>query len=376
MVSNILKYLLIMLIANAPFNIFSQTKKQYLIIGTYTQTQDKGLFVYSFNPKTGELTFESNTENINNPSYLAINKTGNKVYSVDEDINGGVNSFNFNKDNGKLSFINSQKVNGQHPCYIILSANEKHLVTANYSSGNLSVLPINTDGSLSPLKQLIQHNGSSIDKSRQNNAHTHSVINSPDGKFMFAADLGTDKIYAYQYQPDEQEVLKVAKQASIDIKPGSGPRHFIFNKKGNVAYLIEELSATISVYSYKNQELKELQRVAMNAADFNGKNGAADIHLSHDGKFLYASNRGTANDISIFKIDQKTGLLNRIGSHNTGGKNPRNFAIDPTDKFLLGANQSTNDVIVFSRNKKTGLLKKTGQKINLGAPVCLVFVKP
>lgn len=376
MTSNIIKYFLIMLIANAPFNIFSQTKKQYLIIGTYTQNQDKGLYVYSFNSKTGELTFESNTENINNPSYLVINKVGNKVYSVDEDNNGGVNSFNFNKDSGKLSFINSQKVNGQHPCYIILSDDEKHLMTANYSSGNLSVLPINNDGSIAPLKQLIQHTGSSVDKSRQNNAHAHSIINSPNGNLMFASDLGTDKIYTYQYQPEEQDVLKVVERASINVKPGSGPRHFIFNKKGNIAYLIEELNATISVYSYENQELKEFQRVDMNAADFNGKNGAADIHLSHDGKFLYASNRGTANDISIFKVNQKNGLLNRIGSQSTGGKNPRNFAIDPTDKFLLVANQSTNDVIVFSRNKKSGLLKETGQKISLGTPVCLVFLKP
>ena len=358
-------------------NAFSQNnggRFHYLLIGTYTKTQDKGIFVYKFDTQTGKLSFESSTEGIKNPSFLTLNNNATKLYSVSEGTTGQVSAFDFDNKTGKLKLINNQETKSAGPCHVNLTADNKFLVSANYSGGSLSIFPVLNDGSLAPLAQLIQHVGSSVDpKGRQKTAHAHSSANSPDGKHLYSADLGADKIFTYQYNPAASEPFKAADQAFVEAQPGSGPRHFTFNEKGNLVYSVEELSGTVAVYSYKNKILSEIQRVNMNAEGFQGENGAADIHLSKDGKFLYATNRGTANEIVIFKVDSKSGTIKRVGAQSTMGKHPRNFAIDPSGKFLLVANQHTDNIVVFSRNAKTGLLKPIGESLSLGAPVCLKF---
>lgn len=349
----------------------------HLIVGTYTKTQDKGLFVYKFDSQTGKLTFESSTEGIKNPSYLAISNDGKKVYSVNEsgtERKGGVTSFNFDAKNGKLNFINEQETIGAAPCYISISKDNKFIFTANYSGGNISVLPLAADGKIEKLTQLIQHEGNSVNLSRQKEPHAHSAIFSPDGKTLYSADLGTDKLYAYNYNGNQKKPLSDAEQAFIKTEPGYGPRHFEFNKKGNKVYLIAELTGMVSVFERKNNQLKNIQNISMNEADFKGTNGAADIHLSGDGKFLYTTNRGSLNEIVIFKVFEKTGLLEKIGSQSSLGKTPRNFMLDPTDQFLLVAHQNSDDVFVFKRDKTSGMLTYTNEKISLGSPVCLKMI--
>ncbi|MDA9555190.1 lactonase family protein [Pelobium sp.] len=352
----------------------SKNRFYHLIIGTYTKTQDKGLFVYKFDTQTGKLTFESSTEGIKNPSYLAINSNGTKVYSVNEsgtERKGGVSAFNFDAKTGKISFINEQDTKGSGPCYIRIAKDNKYIFTANYTGGSISALPLNKDGSIAPLQQLIQHEGSSINPNRQKEPHAHSAIFSPAGDILYSADLGTDKLYAYTYQPENKEPLSDAKQAFVNIEPGYGPRHFDFNKSGNKLYLVAELTAMISVFDVQNKTLKNIQNISMNANDFKGINGAADIHLSNDGNFLYATNRGSVNEIVIFKVDKPTGKLTKIGAESSKGKMPRNFMIDPTDQFLLVANQNSDDIYVFRRDKKTGLLSYINEKLTIGNPVCL-----
>jgi 6-phosphogluconolactonase len=346
----------------------------HLIIGTYTKTQDKGLFVYKFDSETGKLTFESTTEGIKNPSYLAVGDDGKKVYSVNEsgtDRKGGVSAFNFDAKLGKLNFINEQETIGAAPCYISISKDNKFIITANYTGGNLSVLPLATDGKIEKLTQLIQHDGSSVNQSRQKEPHAHSAIFSPNGKTLFSADLGTDKLYAYQYKSNNPKPLVEAKQPLVKTEAGFGPRHFEFNKKGSKVYLLGELTGAISVYDRKKNQLENIQSLSLNTSDFKGTNGAADIHLSNDEKFLYVTNRGSVNEIVIFKVHEKTGLLERIGAQSTLGKTPRNFMIDPTDQFLLIAHQNSDDVLVFKRDKNTGMLTYANEKINVGSPVCL-----
>ncbi len=346
----------------------------YLIVGTYTKTQNKGFFVYKFDTKTGKLSFESNTEGIKNPSFVTLNNQATKLYSVSEGTTGQVSAFDFDNKSGKLTFINSQETKSPGPCHVTLTKDNKFLISANYSGGSLSVFPVLNDGSLAPLVQLVQHTGSSIDPNgRQKSAHAHSTTNSPDGSYLYAADLGTDKIFGYRYNASANEPLQPAEQTFVTAKPGSGPRHFTFNKKGDLVYSVEELSGTVAVYTYINEALTEIQRVNMNTEDFKGENGAADIHLSRDGKFLYATNRGTVDEIVIFSVDSKSGKITRIGSQSSMGKHPRNFAIDPSDKFLLVANQHTDNIVVFERNQKTGLLTPTGETLTVGAPVCLKF---
>jgi len=351
----------------------AQENKFNLIVGTYTKScESKGIYVYEFDSNTGDFNLKSNTENILNPSYLTVSNDSKFVYSVSENDNkSSVSAFGFNSKSGKLDFINYQSPNGMNPCYII--NDDKNVITANYSSGSISVLEKNNDGSIGEVKQVVQHTGKGINVKRQEAPHAHMVYFSPDKKYVLANDLGTDKVYSYQYNPNSaSEVLKL--KSSFDVKPGSGPRHLIFSKNGKFVYVLQELDGTITSFSYANGMLKKVSETTVVAPEFKGDVSAADIHVSPDGKFLYATNRGTANDISVFRILKK-GKLEFVQRTSTLGKGPRNFNIDPTGNFLLVGHQYTNEIVVFKRDKKTGSLSATGKKIELCSPVCLVFGK-
>jgi 6-phosphogluconolactonase len=351
----------------------AQENKFNLIVGTYTKSCDsKGIYVYEFDSSTGDFKLKNNTENIVNPSYLTVSSDNKFVYSVNEtDNKSAVSAFEFNSKSGKLDFINLQNPRGVGSCYII--NDEKNLITANYSSGSISVLGKNNDGSIGEVKQVVQHTGKGINEKRQEAPHAHMVYFSPDKKYVLSNDLGTDKVYVYKYNPNSAtEVLNL--KSSIDVKQGSGPRHLIFSKDGKYVYVLQELDGTLTSFSYADGVLKKVSETTVVEADFKGDVGAADIHISPDGKFLYATNRGTANDISAFKI-LKNGKLEFVQRTSTLGKGPRNFNIDPTGNFLLVGHQYTNDIVIFKRDKKTGSLAATGKKIELCSPVCLVFTK-
>ena len=229
----------------------AQENKFNLIVGTYTKScESKGIYVYEFDSNTGEFSLKSNTENILNPSYLAVSSDNKFVYSVSEnDKKSSVSAFGFDSKSGKLDFMNYQNPNGLNPCYII--NDDKNVITANYSSGNVSVLGKNNDGSIGEVKQVVQHVGKSINTSRQEAPHAHMVYFSPDKKYVLANDLGTDKVYVYQYNPNSAtEVLKL--KSSFDVKPGSGPRHLIFSKDGKYVYVLQELDGTITSFSYSD----------------------------------------------------------------------------------------------------------------------------
>ncbi len=351
----------------------AQESKFNLVVGTYTKScESKGIYAYEFDSKTGDFSFKNSTENVLNPSYLTISGDNKFIYSVSEnDKKTKINAFGFNSKSGKLEFLNSQDPKGLNACYII--NDDKNVITANYSSGNVSVLGKNNDGSIGEVKQVVQHTGKSINPKRQEAPHAHMVYFSPDKKYVLANDLGTDKVYVYQYNPNSaREVLKL--KSSFDVNPGSGPRHLTFSKDGKFVYLLQELDGTLTSFSYADGILKKVSENTVVASDFKGDVGAADIHVSPDGKFLYATNRGTANNISVFKILEK-GKLEFVQRTSTLGKGPRNFTIDPTGNFLLVGHQYTNDIVIFKRDKKSGMLADTGKKIELCSPVCLVFTK-
>ncbi len=351
----------------------AQKNKLNLIVGTYTKGCDsKGIYVYEFDSNTGDFSLKSNTENIINPSYLTVSSDNKFVYSVSEnDKKSSVSAFEFDSKTGKLDFMNYQNPNGLNPCYII--NDDKNVITANYSSGNISVLGKNNDGSIGEVKQVVQHTGNSVNSRRQEAPHAHIVYFSPYKKYVLANDLGTDKVYLYQNNPDSATAVLTFK-SSIAVKPGSGPRHLIFSKNGKYVYVLQELDGTINSFSYADGILNKVGETTVVSSDFKGDIGAADIHISPDGKFLYATNRGTANDITAFKI-LKNGKLEFVQRTSTLGKGPRNFNIDPTGNFLLVGHQYTNDIVIFKRDKKTGSLNATGKKIALCSPVCLVFTK-
>jgi len=349
----------------------AQEKKSNLIVGSYTNScESMGIYVYEFDSETGKSKFKNVSESIVNPSYLTISADRKVIYSVSE--NGGkskVNTSQYNKKSGKLNMIESQPSEGADPCYIINDDN--NVLVANYSGGSIAVFKKQKNGILGKAVQVIQHEGQSANANRQESAHVHMVQITPDRKYVLANDLGTDRIYVYRYNADSQKEILTLKD-TVPIKTGSGPRHLTFSPNGKYVYLLQELDGTVTVFAYADGRLKKVQETSVVRPSFQGEIGAADIHISADGLFLYATNRGDANTISLFAIGDK-GKLTHMNTISSGGKGPRNFAIDPTGNWVLIAHQYSNDVQVFSRNKVTGELVNSGNKIELCSPVCLVF---
>lgn len=342
-----------------------------LVIGTYTNACDsKGIYVYDFNANTGDSKLKSNTTGVVNPSYLTVSGDNKFVYSVNENgDNSEVSAFKYATVAGKLELINKKDSKGDNPCYII--NDDKHVIVANYG-GSIAVFDKEKDGGISKAKQVLKHSGSSINKERQDGPHVHQVYFSPDKKYVFANDLGTDKLYVYKYSPDADNDSILLLVDSVNLKPGSGPRQLSFNPNGIFFYVLHELDATLSVFSYIDGKIEMIQQTTIQPKGFTGKNGAAHIEVTKDGKYLYATNRGDANTISAFKI-HANGRINPVQEIYVQGEGPRNFAVDPKGNFLLVANQKTNDIIVYKRDKTTGILTDTGKCIQLCSPVCLVF---
>jgi 6-phosphogluconolactonase len=356
----------------------STAQNMHLFVGTYTNSGSKGIYVYRFNAATGKATLLSNTDSVVNPSFLAISPNHKFVYAVSETNGknpGKVSAFAFNKNTGRLRFINQQLTGGDDPCYVNVHRSNNWVLVGNYSGGSASVFRANADGSLKPYSQLMQDSGKGVNSSRQEKAHVHSTIFSPDQDYVFTPDLGLDKVMIYKFDPLSNKPLKSAIPSFVQTKPGSGPRHLTFHPNKCFAYLIEELTGTVSAFKYTHGKLTAIQTIAAHPADFKGDIGSADIHVSPDGKFLYASNRGDENTIAIFSLSQTTGRLQLKGIQPTNGKTPRNFIIDPTGKYLLAANQGTNNIVVFKRNQQTGLLTATGEQIEVPMPVCLQLIQ-
>ena len=364
-------YLFIILL---PLCLYAQGQKEhYLVVGTYTGEKSEGIYVFRFNSEDGSFKETSHVKTPN-PSYLVFSKDEKYVYAVAEDAkdgNGGeIASFSFDKGTGTLTFINKQLTGGDHPCYVEVDKTGKWVFAGNYSSGNLSVLPINKDGNLGNAAAVIQHSGSGKNQDRQEKPHVHCTIISPDNKWLYVPDLGIDKVMIYAFDENNGQ-LKPAGQPFAESTPGAGPRHLTFHPNGKYAYLVEELTGHVVAFQMENGRLQSIQRISTLPAGAEGNPGSADIHVSPDGKFLYASNRGDFNNIAIFKIDGKNGALGLVGFQSTLGKTPRNFNFDPTGNFLLVGNQASDEIVIFRRDLKTGLLSDTKKRIAVGKPVCL-----
>ncbi|MGF1922890.1 MAG: lactonase family protein [Bacteroidia bacterium] len=343
-----------------------------LLIGTYTNKgTSEGIYTYDYNSKTAETKLKSVAKNIINPSYLTVSADRDFVYSVNENgKDSEVSAFRFNAKTGVLDFINKTGSEGADPCYITI--NDNQIFVANYSGGSVVTMYKDADGGLAPFRQVMKHKGKSIDPKRQLSSHVHQVQLTPDKKYLIATDLGEDQVYIYTFSKTAARELILKKV--LKTTPGSGPRHLTFSPNGKFAFLVHEFTGKITAFQYVNGDLLKIQEIETTTKDFAGRIDAADIHVSADGKYLYETNRGDANTINVFGIE-KTGKLRFIESTSTLGKGPRNFSIDPSGDFLLVAHQYTNDVVIFNRDKSTGKLKDSGKRIQVGAPVCMVFSK-
>ncbi len=355
-------------------SLLISAQNYYLYIGTYTRAPGEGIYIYEFNSKTGDLTPVSIAKGFTNPSFLSISNDHRFLYVLGGTKGDSVRAFGIEHPSHTLRFLNGQSLlPGSGAAHLQVDKTGKWLITGNYGSGGITVLPVLKDGSIGAAVQNIQLTGKSIDPGRQEKPHVHSINISADNKYVFVPDLGTDKIMTYILNQQTGQLI-AAKQPFTSVTAGSGPRHFTFHPNGKFAYVIQEMYSTITAFNYKKGTLTAFQTVQTLPADYTGRKWSADIHISPDGKFLYGSNRAHES-LVIFRINQKKGGLTLVGHESVRGKTPRNFVIDPTGNFILVANQDSNNITVFKRDKQTGKLTYTVKEISVPQAVCLKFIE-
>ncbi len=339
--------------------------------GTYTKADSRGIYVSDWNAKEGTLTSPKLAAETENPSFLEISSDGKFLYAVSETGEGAIKAFRILAD-GTLELINQQSAKGSATCHLSLSNNGKVLAAANYTSGNVASYQIRENGSLSEPVTVIQHKGSSVDPRRQKGPHAHSINFSPDDRFAYAADLGTDRIYRYSVDPKKATLTASGETV---IQPGSGPRHFTFHTGGKFAYLINEMALTIEAFSVNQEtgELSSLQTVSTLSVDTPKQGSTAEVVSHPSGKFLYGSNRGH-DSIVVFQIDSSTGKLNYVKNEPIQGEVPRNFSVSPDGNWLIAAGQGSHTLSIFSIDPSSGELTFSGKQEKLDSPVCVRFL--
>lgn len=355
---------------------FAEPYRTYF--GTYTvgDSKSEGIYTATFDSDTGMLSDPVLAAQSVNPSFLAIDAKRGWVFAVNEVSEGEgrgnatVSAFRIKPD-GLLQFINSKPSHGGAPCHCNIDATGKFLLIANYVGGNIAVYPIADDGSLQDASCIVNHEGSSIDQSRQQGPHAHSINLSSDNRFAYVADLGTDKIMIYRFD-DNAGTLVAASPAYAAVTPGGGPRHFSLHPSGKFAYTNHELTAMVTGFRRDSQtgSLTTISTVSTLPDKAQTRTSTAECLVHPSGRFLYVSNRGH-DSVACFQIDQSSGDLTRVAVTSTQGQEPRNFFIDPTGKWLLAANQNSDTLVVFAIDQQTGSISPTDNRIEVGRPVCV-----
>ncbi len=347
-----------------------------LFIGTYTygsgSSKSNGIYWYSINLKTLSYSLISVT-NASNPSYLCIHRNKLNLYCVNENSPGSVSAFYIDTINKKLTLLNSVSSKGNSPCYISVARDANYALVANYGSGNYSIFKILEQGKLSNALDVLQDYGKGPNASRQEGPHAHMIDQNPHNLLFYATDLGIDAVNILTIDSANNKLIRSANAAQS--ASGSGPRHFAIHPFKNWFYLLNELNGTIEVSNIQpDGSLMRFQTISTMPENDIRYPGSADIHITPNGRFLYATNRGNVNNIAAFSIDENTGELRLIDFYPCGGKTPRNFIIDPSGKYLLVANQDSNNIVIFQISEK-GQLINTGISITVPMPVCLKFLE-
>lgn len=347
-----------------------------LYLGTYTGNGSTGIYAAQFNTATGHLVLLDSAK-VSNPSYLCLSPDGRRLYAISEDAGaqgGMVHAYAVEGPGGALRLLNSMPAGGDHPCFISINAAGTHVAVANYSGGSVAVFALDAKGALASMVQLVRHRGSGPHAQRQAAPHVHQAVFHPAGRYLLVADLGTDEVVAYPFSATAAMPLDTARALRIKPNPGGGPRHLAVAKRGNRVYVMEELTGTVSVLRFGKKGFAHLQTIACDTISPNP--GSADIHLSPDGRFLYGSNRADAHTLVTYAVAPRSGRLRTLATTPVEGRGPRNFALHPSGKWVVVANQLTGNVVVFARDAATGLPGAPVAHIKLPSPVCIAFVPP
>jgi 6-phosphogluconolactonase len=359
-------------------NLLAKPYRVYF--GTYTGKQSKGIYRAEFHPARGILTNLTLAAETANPSFLALHPGGKFLYAVGEieefggKKTGAISAFAIDAATGGLKLLNQQPSGGAGPCHLVVDKTGTAVLAANYGGGSVCSIPIGADGKLGEPASVIQHQGSSVNKARQQGPHAHSINIDAGNRFAMAADLGLDRVLVYRFDPKTAR-LSANSPPAVAVDPGAGPRHFAFHPKGKHAYVINEMTCTVTTFDYNAEYgvLTPIQTISTLPGEVQKGYSTAEVVVHPSGKFLYGSNRGH-NTIVAFRIDPESGKLTLVGHQGDGIKTPRNFCLDPTGRYLLAANQDGDSVVVFSVDQETGALKATGKKLEVPRPVCIRFV--
>ena len=352
-----------------------------LLVGSYTDGASQGIYRYHFDDKAGQIgpTPLQVVKSVS-PSWLVLSADQRQLFAVNETPQGHASSFSISS-NGEIKPLNQVVTQGDEPTHASLSRDQRYLFVANYAvnpdpGGSLVVIPVAKDGTLKPVVQQARHKASGVNPERQAGAHVHSLVLSPDGQHLYASDLGADKVFIYRYDgASADHPLTAAIPASVALPPGSGPRHLLFDAKGRHAYLTLEMNAEVVMFDVQDGNLVERQRLPLTERQEAAAKAAGGLHLSADGRFLYVSNRGTANEIVAFSVGKQDGQLTFLQRRPVEGDHPREFALDPSDNFLLVANQKSNQIVVIRRDPRSGKLLETVQTLKQDAPSDLKFIE-
>ncbi|WP_105013578.1 lactonase family protein [Salinibacter sp. 10B] len=353
----------------------ASTSGPRIYVGTGNDNPDSGIYTYRLDSSSGALTRTQDVTPILNPTFLALSQKEEHLYSVRETVDSAaVAAFDVEASTGRLQQINTVSAEGGAPCFISLDQTGQWALIANYVGGNVALFPVRANGGLGPASQVVQHTGAGADPDRQAAPHAHSFQVDPQNQYALAADLGIDEVRIYPFDADTGR-LDTTSVRVVSTPPGTGPRHLDFHPNGEYVYLIGELSGTVIVYEYDAEEgrMTAVQTVSTVPDDFEGNAASADIHVHPSGNFLYASNRGDANDIVHYTIDETTGRLSKAGRQQQAVRWPRNFAIGPRGEFLVVANRRADAVTVYRIDADTGVLTYTGQSAEVPEPTKIEF---
>ncbi|MBS0339461.1 MAG: lactonase family protein [Proteobacteria bacterium] len=347
----------------------------YAYVGSRTtkerNARGEGISIFRVDPERGTLQLVEIEKGLVNPSFLALSRDGNFLYTVHGD-ESEVSAFQVDRQSGRLRFLNRQSTQGKNPVHLAFDPSGRYLVISNHIGASLAVVPVNADGTLAPLTQLVKLEGPiGPHRVEQKQAKPHFNPFDPSGRFVIVPDKGLDRVFSFRF---EQGRLVPAAEAFAVTRETAGPRHLAFHPKSPWVYVVNELDSTVTAYRFDagTGGLDAFQIVSSLPDSFIGNSRASEIEVDASGRFLYASNRGF-DSVAVFAIDGANGRLAFRGAQQTAGKTPRFFALAPNGRFMFALNEDSDSIVTLAVDTATGMLKPTGSQVSSGSPVCMVF---
>lgn len=334
--------------------------------GTYTSGSSRGIYGYRFDPRNARMKPLGLLATVSNPTFLVAHPDNRFLYAVSQDTGGSVSAFLINPKSGKLSPVNTASSKGDAPCHLALDRSGRWLAVANYGSGSVAILPLRRDGGVGEALAFVEHHGVS---------RVHSVLFSPDNRFLLAADLGLNRIYVYRFNPDTG-ALTPADTPFVPAPAGVGVRHLTFHPNGRVVYAINETRPSVTGYFYDvaSGGLSEIETIPIAPDSYTGPDTGGEIAVNAAGTMVYASNRGN-DSMALLVVDPVRFKLSTLEITPLLGRTPRHFALAPAGAYMLVGNQDSGNLSVYTAHPHTGQLRPTGRPTpKIDRPACVVFV--